>query len=52
MKKRMLRYSFPEGVNTMYIEGKRYTRAEFKAACNRERRRLKNGRFSSTVHVP
>jgi len=46
MKKRILFYEFPDGVNTVFIDGKRYTRAEFVKACQREKRRLKNGRFT------
>jgi hypothetical protein len=49
MKKRILFFDFPEGVNSVYVDGKRYTRQEFEAARNREKRRLKNGRFSQAV---
>ena len=46
MKKRILFYEFPEGVNTIFIDGKRYTRESFLKACQREKRRQKNGRFT------
>ena len=49
MKKRILFFDFPEGVNSVYFDGKRYTRQEFEAARKREKRRLKNGRFSQAV---
>jgi hypothetical protein len=49
MKKRILLYNFPEGVDTLYIDGRRYTRDEFEKAINREKRRLKNGRFSCAI---
>ena len=46
MKKRILFFDFPEGVNTVFIDGKRYNRHQYELARNREKRRLKNGRFS------
>tara|TARA_B100000989_G_scaffold31854_1_gene20314 strand:+ start:2501 stop:2653 length:153 start_codon:yes stop_codon:yes gene_type:complete len=49
MKKRILLYNFPDGVNTIYINGKRYNRTEFEKAFKREKRRLKNGRFTHAV---
>ena len=48
MKSRLLFFEFPKGVNTLYIDGKRYTRSEFELAKKREKRRLKNGRFSKS----
>ena len=46
MKNRILFYDFPDGVDTIYLQGKRYTRTEFESARNREKRRLKNWRFT------
>jgi len=46
MKKRILYFDFPEGIQTVFIDGKRYTRKDFELAKKREQRRLKNGRFS------
>ena len=49
MKKRILFFDFPYGVNTVFVDGKRYNRHQYKLAQNREKRRLKNGRFSHSV---
>jgi hypothetical protein len=46
MSRRLLFFDFPEGVDTVYVDGKQYTHSKFLLAQSRERRRLKNGRFS------
>jgi hypothetical protein len=46
MKQRILFFNFPDGVSSVYIDGKRYTRTQFELALKREKRRLKNGRFT------
>ena len=49
MKSRLPFFEFPNGVNTLYVDGKRYTRTEFELAKKREKRRLKNGRFTKSM---
>jgi len=34
-----------------FVDGKRYNRHQYKLAQNREKRRLKNGRFSPSVEA-
>lgn len=51
MKKWILFFDFPEGVNTVFVDGKRYNRHQYELARNREKRRLKNGRFSHSVEA-
>ena len=45
MSRRILHFEFPNGVDSVYIEGRRYTRVQFEKAKQRERRRDKTGRF-------
>lgn len=47
MSKRVLFFNFHDGVNSIFLDGKRYTRAEFEKAKAREKRRDKKGRFMS-----
>jgi hypothetical protein len=47
MSKRILHFQFPKGVDSIFLDGKRYTRAEFEKAKAREKRRDKKGRFAS-----
>jgi hypothetical protein len=49
MKSRLPFFEFSNGVNTLYVDGKRYTRSEFELAKKREKRRLKNGRFTKSI---
>ena len=49
MINRLLHLEFPEGVKTIYINGKLYTREEFYKAQLLERRRGSKGRFVSGV---
>ena len=46
MKKRILHMDFPDGIKTVFLDGKRYTYKDFELALKREKRRSKNGRFS------
>ena len=47
MPSRLLLMEFSKNAKTIFINGKRYTRSEFKKAQLLEKRRLKNGRFTS-----
>ncbi len=47
MSRRIIYCYFPDGVNSLFIDGKRYTRAQFERAKAREKRRDKQGRFLS-----
>ena len=47
MKSRLIFFEFPVGVNSICIDGKKYTRAEFEKAKILELRRGKKGRFLS-----
>ena len=49
MNKRLLILKFPEGVSTLCVNGKTYTREEFNKAQRLELRRGKSGRFVSKV---
>lgn len=46
MSRRIIHFDFPKGVATVFIDGKRYTRAEFEKAKALEFRRGKKGRFT------
>lgn len=46
MSRRILHYQFPKGVDSIFLDGKRYTRAEFEKAKEREKRREKKGVLS------
>lgn len=46
MKKRILFFDFPEGVNTVFIDGKRYNRHQYELARNREKKIKKRSFFS------
>ncbi|CAI8297279.1 MAG: Uncharacterised protein [uncultured Bacteroidota bacterium] len=50
MSRRILHYQFPKGVDSIFLDGKRYTRAEFEKAKEREKRRDKKGRFVSAQY--
>tara|TARA_X000000950_G_C13874542_1_gene644268 strand:+ start:1532 stop:1693 length:162 start_codon:yes stop_codon:yes gene_type:complete len=50
-EKKDIIFDFPDGVNTVFVDGKRYNRHQYKLAQNREKRRLKNGRFSHSVEA-
>lgn len=47
MPSRLLLMEFSKNAKTIFVNGKRYTRSEFKKAQQLEKRRLKNGRFTS-----
>tara|TARA_B100000902_G_scaffold49277_1_gene56175 strand:- start:1502 stop:1651 length:150 start_codon:yes stop_codon:yes gene_type:complete len=47
MSRRIINFEFPSGVDSVYIDGKRYTRTQFDRAKAREKRRDKKGRFLS-----
>lgn len=47
MPSRLLLMEFSKNAKTIFVNGKRYTRSEFKKAQHLEKRRLKNGRFTS-----
>jgi hypothetical protein len=47
MSRRILHFEFPKGVDSVFIEGRRYTKAQFERAKEREKRRDKKGRFVS-----
>ena len=47
MSRRILHFEFPKGVDSVFIEGRRYTKAQFERAKEREKRRDKRGRFVS-----
>ena len=49
MSKRLLLLKFPEGVSTLFVNGKTYTHKEFYKAQQLELRRGKSGRFVSKV---
>ncbi len=49
MVSRLLHLEFPEGVKTIYVDGKLYTRQEFNKAQLLEKRRGSKGRFISGV---
>jgi hypothetical protein len=49
MSRRIIHYEFPEGVATVFIDGKRYNRAEFEKAKALEIRRGKKGRFTKVT---
>ena len=50
-EKKDIIFRFSEGVNTVFVDGKRYNRHQYELARNREKRRLKNGRFSHSVEA-
>jgi len=47
MPSRLLMMEFSENAKTIFVNGKRYSRSEFKKAQQLEKRRLKNGRFTT-----
>lgn len=47
MTSRLLLMEFSGNTKTIFVNGKRYSRSEFKKAQQLEERRLKNGRFST-----
>ena len=47
MSRRIINFVFPDGVDSVFIDGKRYTRVQFDRAKAREKRRDKKGRFLS-----
>ena len=47
MSRRIINFNFPDGVDSVFIDGKRYTRVQFNRAKAREKRRDKKGRFLS-----
>ena len=47
MPSRLLLMEFSENAKTIFVNGKRYSRSEFKKAQQLEKRRLKNGRFTT-----
>ena len=47
MPSRLLLMEFSENVKTIFVNGKRYSCSEFKKAQQLEKRRLKNGRFTT-----
>lgn len=49
MDKRILILKFPDGVSTLYVNGRTYTRQEFYKAQRLELRRGKSGRFLSKI---
>lgn len=49
MSGRILLYDFPQGISSIYLDGKRYTRTDFLKAQKLERRRnSKTGKFQKT----
>ena len=51
MSRRIINFEFPAGVDSVFIDGKRYTRIQFDRAKAREKRRDKQGRFLSIKKV-
>lgn len=49
MASRLLLIEFLGNAKTIFVNGKRYSRSEFKKAQQLEKRRLKNGRFSTLL---
>jgi len=49
MASRLLLMEFSGNTKTIFVNGKRYSRSEFKKAQQLEKRRLKNGRFSTLL---
>lgn len=47
MSRRITNFNFPIGVDSIFIDGKRYSRKLFDRAKAREKRRDKKGRFLS-----
>ena len=47
MSRRIIYFEFPSGVDSVFIDGKRYTRTQFDRAMAREKSRDKKGRFLS-----
>jgi hypothetical protein len=47
MSRRIINFEFPSGVDSVFIDGKRYTRTQIYRAKAREKRRDKKGRFLS-----
>jgi len=47
MRRSILNIDFPEGVKHLYINGRRFTKADFLKARELEKRRGKKGRFVS-----
>ena len=50
MKRNLLHYTFPIGLTSIYINGKRFTKKEFEEAQRRERNRDSRGRFAKNIH--
>ena len=50
MKRNLLHYDFPEGLFSLYINGKRYTKNEFYQAQRRERSRDSQGRYARKIN--
>tara|TARA_B100001559_G_scaffold134822_1_gene113312 strand:- start:379 stop:540 length:162 start_codon:yes stop_codon:yes gene_type:complete len=50
MKRNLLHYTFPEGLTSIYINGKRYTKKEFNDAQRRQRNRDSKGRFAKKIN--
>ena len=50
MKRNLLHYTFPEGLTSIYINGKRFTKKEFQDAQRRERNRDSKGRFAKSIN--
>ena len=51
MVSRLVNIKFPENVESIYVNGKRYNRIEFKKAQHLEKRRKKNGRFAKGIRT-
>jgi len=51
LEKKILFFDSPDGVNIVFVDGKRYNHHQYKLAQNREKRRLKNGRFFHSVEA-
>ena len=47
MASRLLFMEFSENAKSIFVNGRRYSRSEFRKAQQLEKRRLKNGRFTS-----
>ena len=50
MKRNLLHYTFPQGLTSIYINGKRYTKKEFQDDQRRERNRDSKGRFAKKIN--
>lgn len=49
MKRNLLHYVFPEGLSSIYINGKKYNKQDFVEAQKREKSRDSKGRFARKI---